>query len=40
MLKLRLYEEELRTNHEVGNTQAVLDGDLDDFISASLKQGV
>jgi hypothetical protein len=24
----------------VGNTQAVLDGDLDDFISASLKQGV
>jgi len=31
---------DLRTNHEVGNTQAVLDGDLDDFISASLKQGV
>jgi len=31
---------ELRTTHEVGNTQAVLDGDLDDFISASLKQGV
>jgi peptide chain release factor 2 len=25
---------------EVGNTQAVLDGDLDDFIEASLKQGV
>ncbi len=25
---------------EVGNTQAVLDGDLDDFIAASLKQGV
>ena len=24
----------------VGNTQAVLDGDLDDFIAASLKQGV
>ena len=24
----------------VGNTQAVLDGDLDDFIEASLKQGV
>ncbi len=31
---------DLRTNHEVGNTQAVLDGDLDEFISASLKQGV
>lgn len=31
---------DLRTNHEVGNTQAVLDGDLDDFISASLKQAV
>ena len=31
---------DLRTNHEVGNTQAVLDGDLDDFIQASLKQGV
>ncbi|TAJ78416.1 MAG: peptide chain release factor 2 [Gallionellaceae bacterium] len=31
---------DLRTSHEVGNTQAVLDGDLDDFISASLKQGV
>jgi peptide chain release factor 2 len=31
---------DLRTNHEVGNTQAVLDGDLDDFIAASLKQGV
>ncbi|MDR2925192.1 MAG: peptide chain release factor 2 [Azoarcus sp.] len=31
---------DLRTNHEVGNTQAVLDGDLDDFISASLRQGV
>ena len=29
---------DLRTNHEVGNTQAVLDGDLDDFIAASLKQ--
>ena len=29
---------DLRTNYEVGNTQAVLDGDLDDFISASLKQ--
>ncbi len=31
---------DLRTNHETGNTQAVLDGDLDDFIEASLKQGV
>jgi peptide chain release factor 2 len=31
---------DLRTNHEVGNTKAVLDGDLDDFIAASLKQGV
>ena len=31
---------DLRTNYETGNTQVVLDGDLDDFISASLKQGV
>jgi peptide chain release factor 2 len=31
---------DLRTNVEVGNTQSVLDGDLDDFITASLKQGV
>ena len=31
---------DLRTNYEVGNTQAILDGDLDDFIAASLKQGV
>ena len=31
---------DLRTNVEVGNTQGVLDGDLDDFITASLKQGV
>ena len=31
---------DLRTNYEVGNTQAVLDGDLDEFIAASLKQGV
>ncbi|MBI2296529.1 MAG: peptide chain release factor 2 [Betaproteobacteria bacterium] len=31
---------DLRTNVEIGNTQAVLDGDLDDFISASLKQGL
>jgi len=31
---------DLRTGHETGNTQAVLDGDLDPFIEASLKQGV
>jgi peptide chain release factor 2 len=31
---------DLRTNVEVGNTQAVLDGDLDPFITESLKQGV
>jgi peptide chain release factor 2 len=31
---------DLRTNVEVGNTQAVLDGDLDPFISESLKQAV
>jgi len=31
---------DLRTNVEVGNTQAVLDGDLDKFIEASLKAGV
>jgi len=31
---------DLRTNVEIGNTQSVLDGDLDPFISASLKQGV
>ena len=31
---------DLRTHYEVGNTQAVLDGGLDDFIAASLKQGV
>ncbi len=31
---------DLRTGVEIGNTQRVLDGDLDDFISASLKQGV
>jgi peptide chain release factor 2 len=30
---------DLRTNVEIGNTQSVLDGDLDEFISASLKQG-
>ena len=31
---------DLRTSHETGNTKAVLDGDLDAFIEASLKQGV
>ena len=31
---------ELRTNVETGNTQAVLDGDLDQFIEASLKSGL
>ncbi len=31
---------DLRTGVETGNTQSVLDGDLDDFITASLKQGV
>jgi peptide chain release factor 2 len=31
---------DLRTGVETGNTQAVLDGDLDMFIEASLKQGV
>jgi peptide chain release factor 2 len=31
---------DLRTGIEIGNTQAVLDGDLDDFITASLKQGL
>jgi peptide chain release factor 2 len=31
---------DLRTGVEIGNTQGVLDGDLDDFITASLKQGV
>jgi peptide chain release factor 2 len=31
---------DLRTGVETGNTQAVLDGDLDDFIEASLKSGI
>jgi peptide chain release factor 2 len=31
---------DLRTNVEISNTQKVLDGDLDAFISASLKQGL
>jgi peptide chain release factor 2 len=31
---------DLRTNVEISNTQKVLDGDLDPFIEASLKQGI
>jgi peptide chain release factor 2 len=31
---------DLRTGVEVGNTQSVLDGDLDPFVEASLKQGL
>tara|TARA_Y100000389_G_scaffold204511_1_gene257544 strand:- start:1419 stop:2333 length:915 start_codon:yes stop_codon:yes gene_type:complete len=31
---------DLRTNYETGNTQAVLDGSLDDFIQESLKRGL
>ena len=31
---------DLRTNVEISNTRSVLDGDLDEFISASLKLGV
>jgi peptide chain release factor 2 len=31
---------DLRTNVEISNTQKVLDGDLDPFITASLKQGL
>ena len=31
---------DLRTGVEIGNTTAVLDGELDEFIAASLKQGV
>jgi peptide chain release factor 2 len=31
---------DLRTNVETRNTQAVLDGDLDKFIEASLKAGL
>ncbi len=31
---------DLRTGVETGNTQAVLDGDLDQFVTAALKQGV
>jgi peptide chain release factor 2 len=31
---------DLRTNVEIGNTQSVLDGNLDPFIEASLKKGL
>ena len=31
---------DLRTGVEVGNTSAVLDGDLDPFLEASLKAGI
>ncbi|MCC7486231.1 MAG: peptide chain release factor 2 [Burkholderiales bacterium] len=31
---------DLRTGVEIGNTQSVLDGELDDFVEASLKQGL
>ena len=31
---------DLRTDIEIGNTQAVLDGNLDAFIEASLKRGI
>ena len=31
---------DLRTNVEIGNIRSVMDGDLDEFIAASLKQGV
>ena len=31
---------DLRTGVETGNTQAVLDGALDQFVEASLKQGL
>lgn len=31
---------DLRTNVEIGNIRGVMDGDLDEFIAASLKQGV
>ena len=31
---------DLRTNVEIGNTQSVLDGNLDPFVEASLKSGL
>jgi len=36
--QLKNREKDLRTNHETGNVQAVLDGDLDDFIEAFLME--
>ena len=37
---LRARNLQFLTNIEIGNTQSILDGNLDDFISASLKQGL
>ena len=31
---------DLRTSYETGNTTAVLNGDIDDFIKSSLKAGI
>ena len=31
---------DLRTNYETGNTSAVLNGELDEFMKASLKKGI
>nr|HMT02758.1 peptide chain release factor 2 [Burkholderiales bacterium] len=31
---------DLRTGVEIGNIRSVMDGNLDEFIAASLKQGV
>ena len=31
---------DLRTNYETGNTSAVLDGNIDEFMRASLKAGI
>ena len=31
---------DLRTNFETGNTSAVLDGNIDEFMRASLKAGI
>ena len=36
--QLKNREKDLRTSHETGNVQAVLDGDLDDFIKAFLME--
>ena len=40
MCWIRARIKDLRTGVETGNTQAVLDGGLDGFIEASLKQGL